>query len=379
MKLFEYEAKQIFRDNNIPVPNGRLVGTPAEAVAAFHSLNSPVVLKSQVLVGGRGKAGGIRFADSAEQVRQISTELLGSKIKGVTVHKLLVEEKLSIAKELYVGFTVDRNARSYVALASSEGGVDIEEVAMKAPSKIARLPVKPEEGFHEFHARLLAHGIGYRGEKQATLSSIVYQLFQIAMKFDAELIEINPLVETSDGKIVAADARLLIDDNALFRHKDFEEKVLEREGELSPLEKEAKKFDIAYVDLDGEIGIIGNGAGLVMATLDMVMLHGGRPANFLDVGGGASAETVKQGLKIILSKPTVKAVCINILGGITQCDAVAAGILDALKETKTRMPITIRLVGTREEEGRRLLKSANIESYDSMEDVVRSAVKLAKG
>lgn len=379
MKLFEYEAKQIFRENKIPVPKGVLVSTPDEAVTAFHALNGPVVVKSQVLVGGRGKAGGIRFADSAEQARQISSELLGSTIKGVTVHKLLIEEKLSIAKELYVGFTVDRSARSYVALASSEGGVDIEEVAMRAPSKIARLTVPPEEGFHEFHARLLAHRIGYKGEKQAALSSIIYQLLQIAMKYDAELIEINPLVGTTEGKMVAADARLLIDDNALFRHKDFERSILEREGELSPLEKEAKRFDMAYVDLDGEIGIIGNGAGLVMATLDLVTLYGGRPANFLDVGGGASAETVKQGLKIIFTKPAVKSVCINIMGGITQCDVVATGILDALKETKTRIPIAIRLMGTREEVGRRILKGANIKSYDSMEDVVRNAVKLARG
>ncbi len=379
MKLFEYEAKQIFRDNGIPVPLGKLVGSPDEAAIAFRQCGGEVVLKSQVLVGGRGKAGGIRFAMSEEQARQMAMELLGIAIKGMTVHRLLVEEKISIAKELYVGFTVDRDARAYVALASSEGGMDIEEIATKSPSKIARLPIKPEDGFHEFHARLLARRLGYSGERQSELSSIIYRLFQIAMKFDAELIEINPLVETAEGKMVAVDARLVIDDNALFRQKDLAKTALEREGELSPLEKEAKKFDMAYVDLEGEIGIIGNGAGLVMATIDMVKLHGGKPANFLDVGGGASAETVKQGLKIILSKPTVKSVCINIMGGITQCDLVATGVLEALTEAKVRMPIAIRLVGTREEEGRRILKAASIESYDSMEDVVRNAVQLAKG
>ncbi len=378
MKLFEYEAKQIFGKYNLPTPRGFLATTPAQAVNAAKMINAPIALKSQVLVAGRAKAGGIVFADSVREAEQAAKKLLGSEIKGVKVQSLWVEEKIAIKKELYFSITVDRANRCYVAVASSEGGVDIEETAVTSPEKIVKVFVDPVFGFRSYHARQMAKKLGYVGSQMNDLASVFLRHYRLAMDFDAELAEMNPLVETVDGRFVAADARLIIDDNALYRHQEFKVRPLE-EAELSPQELAAQKGGIAYVKLDGDVGIVGNGAGLVMATLDAVQLYGGRPADFLDVGGGATAGEVAAALDIVFSDPDVKVVFINILGGITRCDEVANGVLEARKRAGFTKPMVIRLVGTNEEEGRRVLTEAGIHVLDSMEEAAQKTVEIVKG
>ncbi|RLI05998.1 ADP-forming succinate--CoA ligase subunit beta [Candidatus Bathyarchaeota archaeon] len=301
--------------------------------------------------------------------------MLNSKVKGLTVKSLLVEEKLDIVHEFYASVTVDRAARSYVVLASTEGGVDIEEVAEKSPEKIIRYRVDPLYGFSEFNARKIVKKLGLDGEDLRKSASIVYNLFRVAMDYDAELAETNPFVKTSDGRFVAVDVRIIVDDNALFRHPELKDRETTR-PEDTPLEAEARKIGLAYVDLEGEVGVLGNGAGLVMATLDLVKHYGSSPANFLDIGGGARADLIKNSIKIILSKPQVKVVLVNILGGITRCDEVAKGIVEALNETGLRKPLAVRMIGTREEEGRKILEDAGIHVYSSMEEAAQGALKL---
>ena len=375
MKLFEYEAKNILSKYGVPVPRGELATSPEQASEIASKLNIPCVIKAQVLVAGRGKAGGILFAENPQEAKEKAEKLLNSEIKGIKVRSVWIEEKLSIKKELYFGVTVDRFQRTYVAIASSAGGMDIEEIAAKAPEKLIKFPINPLEGFRTYHATYMAKKLGYKGKQMLQLASTFSKLYRAAMDYDAELMEMNPLVETVDGRFVAADARLIIDDNALFRHPDYKARLAE-EGEFAPEEIEAREKGLAYVKLDGDIGIIGNGAGLVMATLDAINSYGGKPANFLDVGGGASADRIAAALDIVLSNPNVKVVFMNILGGITRCDEVARGILEAKNRIGFTKPMIIRLVGTNEEEGKKILTEAGIYVMNSMEEAAKKAVEV---
>jgi len=378
LKLHEYEAKEILSKYGMPTPKGELATSPKQARDIATKLGIPVAIKAQVLVSGRGKAGGILFASSPMETEVMTRRLLATKVKATRVQSVLVEEKLNTKKELYFGITTDRSSQSYVAIASSEGGMDIEEVAATMPEKIVRVLINPFCGFRSYHARQIARKLGYATNQLIDLTRIFIQLYKVAMDYDAEMIEINPLVETIDGKFVVADARLLVDDNALYRHAEYKERLVQEETELSPREIEAQKSGLAYVPLDGNIGIIGNGAGLVMATLDVVQLHGGNPANFLDVGGGASADKMASALDLVLSDPKVEVVFINILGGITRCDEIAKGILGAKRRVGFVKPMVIRLVGTNEEEGRKILTEAGIHVLDSMEDAAMRAVEMVK-
>jgi succinyl-CoA synthetase beta subunit len=376
MKLLEYEAKRILAKYGVPTPKGELATNITQAREIALKLNPPLAVKAQVPVAGRGKAGGILFADSTADVEKAVEKLLGMQIRGIPVRSVWIEEKIKAKKELYFGMTVDRFIKSYVAIASSEGGMEIEEVAAKTPEKVIRFPINPQWGFRPHHARQIAKRMGYSGSQLSILGNIFYSLYRAGMDYDAELIEMNPLVETPDGNFVAVDTRMIIDDNALFRYPEFKERILE--GELSPQEIEAAKNDLAYVKLDGDIGVIGNGAGLVMATLDAIQLYGGKPANFLDVGGGAPSEKIAAALKIVLSDPNVKALFINILGGITRCDEVAKGVLAAKAKLGIEKPLVIRLVGTNEEEGKRILTEAGIHVLESMEEAAQHVVEIVK-
>ena len=378
MKLFEYEAKNILTKYGIPTPNGGLATNPSQAHEVVSKLKPPFVVKAQVLVAGRGKAGGILFSDSIGEVEKDAEKLLRMQIKGIPVKSVWIEEKIQIKKELYFGITIDRFNQSYVAIASSVGGMEIEEIATKAPEKIIHFPINPQQGFHSFHARQMARKMGYAGNQLSELGRIFERLYCVGMDYDAELIEMNPLAETVDEKFVAADARIILDDNALFRHQEYKKRLLEGESELTPQEIEATKNDLAYVKLDGDIGVIGNGAGLVMATLDTIQYYGGKPANFLDVGGGAPAEKIAAALKIVLSDPKVKALFINILGGITRCDEVARGILEAEQKIGATKPMVIRLVGTNEAEGKRILTEAGIHVLESMEEAAQRVVEISR-
>jgi len=378
MKLYEYEAKTILTKYKIPVPQGGLATTAAQAKEIAAKLKPPYAVKAQVLVAGRGKAGGILFANSPEEAQAVAEKILGMEIKGIKVHSVWIEEKINIKKELYFGVTTDRTRRCYVAIVSSAGGMDLEEVASATPEKIIKYFVDPVFGFRIYTARGLAKKLGYNGSQMQDLANIFCQLYTAAMDYDAELMEMNPIVETAEGRFVAADARLIVDDNALFRHAEYKEYLTTEESELSPQEVKAQKADLAYVKLDGNIGIVGNGAGLVMATLDAVQLYGGKPANFLDVGGGAPAEQMAVALDIVLSDPNVNVVFINILGGITRCDDVARGILEAKQRVGFAKPIVIRLVGTNEEEGRRMLTEQGIQVLNSMEEAAAKAVEISK-
>jgi len=377
LKLFEFEAKAIFKRYDIPTPSGGLATNPAEARDIAIKINTPVAVKAQVLVAGRARAGGILFANSPKEAEKATEKLLNMRIKGVKVQGVWVEEKVSAKKELYFSVTVDRSNRCYVAVASSEGGVEIEEVAAKTPEKIVKVLIDLVYGFRQYNARQVAKRLGYSGAQMLDLASILLKHYQLAVEQDAELAEMNPLIEKPDGKFVAADTRIIVDDNALYRHPEFRKRPFE-EAELTPQELEAQKTGLAYVKLDGDIGIIGNGAGLVMATLDAIQLYGGSPADFLDVGGGASADMMSIALNIILSDPRVKVIFVNILGGITRCDEVANGILEARKRVGFTRPMVIRLVGTNEEEGRRILTDAGIHVLDSMEEAAKKTVEIAK-
>jgi len=377
MKLYEYEAKTILAKVGVPTPKGGLATNPKQAFEVAESLNPPFAVKAQVLVAGRGKAGGILFANSAAETEEITKKLLNMQIKGIPVKNVWIEEQINIQRELYFGITTDRFNRSYVAIASSVGGMEIEEVAAKTPEKIIKQPINPNFGFHPFQARQIARKIGYAGSQLSELGRIFEAFYRVGIEYDAELIEMNPLVETKEGKFVAADTRIIIDDNALFRHQEYKKRVLEGASEeLTSQELEAMKNDLAYVKLDGTIGVIGNGAGLVMATLDTIQYYGGKPANFLDVGGGAPSEKIAAAIKIVLSDPNVKTLFINILGGITRCDEVARGIIEVKKQFGVQKPMVIRLVGTNEQEGKRILTDAGIYVLESMEEAAQQAVKI---
>ncbi|MEM2370526.1 MAG: ADP-forming succinate--CoA ligase subunit beta [Candidatus Bathyarchaeia archaeon] len=376
MKLLEYEAKRILSSYGIPVPRGDIVTDGAQALAVALKFNPPLAIKAQVPVAGRGRAGGVLFTDSVDEAEGLVRKLLSMSIKGIPVKSVLIEEKVQAMRELYLGITVDRFYKGYVAVASSEGGMEIEEVAAKFPEKVIKFPIDLRRGFRLYHARQIAKRMGYSGGQLLELGNIFYNLYRAGMGYDAELIEINPLIEKPDKSFVAVDARMIIDDNALFRHPEF--RALSLRELSSPQEIEAAKSGLAYVKLDGNIGVIGNGAGLVMATLDTIQLYGGKPANFLDVGGGISSEGMRTALKIVLSDPDVKVLLINIFGGITRCDEVARGILEAKEKLGIEKPLIIRLVGTNEEDARRILAEAGLFVLSDVEEAVKYAVKIAE-
>jgi len=377
LKLQEYQSKLLFAQRGIPIPKGKVAATAQEARDIADELGGRVVIKSQVLVGGRGKAGGIKLAKSANEAEDLAAQILGMTIKGLPVRKVLVDEAADIKKEIYLGVTNDRAARKPVMICSSEGGVEIEEVARTDPGKIIREHIDPLMGLRDYQARNIALGIGLARDYWKQFGQIAGALYQTYVDTDATLAEINPLVITGDKRLVALDGKIVLDDNALYRHADLAE--MRDLDEESPQETEARKYGLSYVKLDGEIGCMVNGAGLAMGTMDIVKFFGGNPANFLDIGGGAQADKVTAALRIILSDLKVRAVLINIFGGITRCDEVARGILSALKEVNTKVPMVVRLVGTNEEEGRRLLADANMITATSLADAAQKAVKAAKG
>jgi len=376
LRLHEYEAKAILTEYGVPTPKGGVAKSPQEARMIAARIGGPVALKAQVLVAGRGKAGGVVYAEGPDEAEVKAEKLLGSEIKGLKVDKLLVEEKVRIVKELYLSLTLNRGGRCFTFLYSSEGGVDVEELASKYPEKIVRLNVNPLLGLRDFEVRRLVKEAGLPGEAVSILASIVKAFYSVASRYDCELVESNPLALTSDGKLVAVDARIVIDDSALFRHPEFKGRVRE---ELTDLERKAAEAGFSYVELDGDIGVIGNGAGLTMASMDLVYLYGGKPANFLDIGGGAREERVEEAVKLQLLNPRVKAVLVNVLGGITRCDEVAKGVVKALRSSGVVKPIVVRLVGTREEEGRRIMLEAGQSYLESMEEAAKKAVELARG
>ncbi|MGD0028466.1 MAG: ADP-forming succinate--CoA ligase subunit beta [Candidatus Bathyarchaeia archaeon] len=378
MKLFEHEAKNILMKYGIPAPEGGLATNTNQAIQVAARLKPPLAIKAQVLVAGRGKAGGILFANSVEEAQKAAEKLLNTHVKGMLVKSVWVEEKIRVKKELYFGITTDRFKQCYVAVASAVGGMEIEEIAAKSPERVIKVQISPQQGLFPYHTRWIAKKIGYTGVQILELAKTFEGLYCAGRDYDAELIEMNPIVETTDGRFIAADARIILDDNALFRHPEYKKRLLEGEGELTQQELEAMKNDLAYVKLDGNIGVIGNGAGLVMATLDTIQYYGGKPANFLDVGGGAPSERTAIALRIVLSDPNVTALFINILGGITRCDEVARGILAAKETLGVTKPMAIRLVGTNEEEGKRILKEAGLHAFNSMEEAAQQVVEISR-
>ncbi len=376
MKLYEYEAKEIARRHGIPVPRGGVAYTPEEARRIAEELGARgYAVKAQVLVGRRGLAGGVKLVDTPEDVYSAAELLLNTRIRGVPVEAVLVEEKVGIKRELYVAMTVDRAGRRIVLLASPLGGVEIEELVREHPDQLLRISIDPAEGLQPYMARWAAVFLGLDRDLWKQFGGIVGGMWSIMKELDAELVEFNPLAVTDDG-LVAVDAKINIDDNSLYRHPDFAEKALR---EYSGLERRAREMGFSYVELGGDIGILCNGAGLTMATMDLVSYYGGRPANFLDIGGGAKRERVREAVKLLLTHPSLKVLLVNIFGGITRCDEVAGGIVDALRETGSGIPIVARVLGTNEEEGRRILAENGIDVYTEIDEAVKRAVEIARG
>ncbi len=374
MKIHEYQARELFEKKGIPVPRGSLCKTAEEARLATESIGKPVVVKAQILIAGRGKAGGIKMARDPAEAFEVAQHLLGAVIKGIRVDSVLVVEAVESEKEIYLGFTVDRARRKIALISSSEGGIDLEELARKSPDKIFRREVDPIIGLHSFEARDAAISIGLEGRNAREFVLICEKIYDIFKEVDADLAESNPLaVRSVTGSLVALDARITLDDNAVFRHPEYRQ----IDDELAPLEKEAQQAGLAFVQLEGDIGIIGNGAGLVMATLDVVAYFGGRPANFLDMGGGSRSDDVYRAVKICLEQRNLRAVFLNVLGGITKCDEVATGLIKALDESNVKVPFTVRMVGTNEEQGRKILAENGIAYLDSMEAAAEAVVKAA--
>lgn len=377
MKLHEYYSKRRFSEYGIPIPKGEIAETPQEAQRIAEDLGGPVVVKSQVLVGGRGKAGGIKIAQDPKEAYQHAEDILKLTIKGLPVRKVLVDQAADIKDEIYLGITNDRSAQKPVIMASAEGGIDIEEVAHKTPEKIIKCHIDPLMGLKSYQSRDLAAGIDLPRDHWKAFGKIAQGLWQAYIGSDATLAEINPLVVTGEGQLLAVDGKMVLDDNALFRHPDLEkyrDLDVDKEAEI-----QAREHGLSFIKLTGNIGCMVNGAGLAMTTMDIIKLFGGEPANFLDIGGGASSEKVAAALEIILSDSNVKAVLFNIFGGITRCDLVAIGILEALKVVKTDVPMVIRLVGTNAAEGRRLLKNASMKTADTLAEAAKMAVAAAKG
>jgi succinyl-CoA synthetase beta subunit len=363
LKVHEYQAKEIFKRGGVSVPVNYVADTPEEAENATRKINKPVTLKSQILVGGRGKAGGIKFAYNPSEAFQIAESLFGTQIRGENVEKVLVEEKIDIQSEFYISVAIDRSYKKPLIMASSEGGVDIEDVAIKTPEKIFKFHVEPLEEFLPYQSREIARKMGVPSNLISKMGVVIWKLYQIFVKFDAYLAEINPLVLTTEG-LIAVDAKLDLDDDALYRHQN-----------LIQLRKEPPD-EFAYVKLDGDIAVIGNGAGLTLSGMDLLKLYGGKPATFLDIGGGASQENISRALNLVIYNPNVKVVFLNVLGGITRADDVARGVIAVIEESERQIPLVIRLTGTNEQEGQRILTEAGIKFEISMEDAARKAVEI---
>jgi len=358
MDLLEYQGKQLFARHDIPVPNGRPATTLDEALDAADAIGYPCVVKAQVQIGGRGKLGGIKVAQNRDEVREHAGNILGMDIRGLTVHELWIEEASQIEDEWYTSIVFDRAAKAPLVMLSTKGGMDIEAVAEEDPDAIATLHVDPLLGFQDFHGRRLAFDAGIPDDLIRPTGAMIAKLYQAFVAEDAMLVEVNPLIVTPERKLRALDAKVTLDDNALFRHP--ENATLRNPSAEDPQEQMAKERGLTYVKLDGDIGILGNGAGLVMSTLDVVAQVGGSPANFLDAGGGSKADAIVSAVEVILSDDKVKAVLFNIFGGITRCDEVAKGLIEAFEQVKPQVPFVVRLDGTNDEEGRRLLAEADL-------------------
>jgi len=380
MNIHEYQAAELLAGFGIPVNSGQMVtdaDAARQAAATLAGPNGKVALKAQVHTGGRGKAGGIKLASSPDEAKELAGQILGMDIRGHTVHRLLVVPAVDIAKEYYLGIILDRAARGITLMASAEGGVDIEEVARDTPEKIIKVTADPSLGLLDYQVRQVAFGLGIEPALMSGFNAIAKALYTAFVSSDASLAEINPLILTKDERWLALDSKVSLDDSALPRHPEFE--ALRDMAEENETELRAKANGISFVKLDGNIGCVVNGAGLAMATMDACKLYGGEPANFLDVGGGASAEQVTLALQLILEDPAVKAIFFNIFGGITRCDVVARGILAALEQIQVDVPMVIRLVGTNQEEGRQILADAGITALDTMEEAAKAAVAAAEG
>ncbi len=376
MNVHEYQAAMLLSQHGIPVNQGEVATTPEEVEAIAARLGGLVAIKAQVHTGGRGKAGGIKLAQNPAQARALAEQILGMDIRGHRVRKVLVVPGVAIAQEFYLGVILDRPRRRIAVMASAEGGVDIEEVARERPEKIVRVLADPYLGLHAYQARELGFRLGIAPDKIPGFAAIAQHLFDAYVNEDATLAEINPLVLTQEGAWLALDAKMSFDDNALFRHPAIEE--LRDPDEEDSTELEARRAGISFVKLSGTIGCIVNGAGLAMATMDAVKLHGGEPANFLDVGGGASAEQVAKAFQLVTADPNVRAILINIFGGITRGDVVATGIREALQKVNVSVPIVVRLAGTNAEEGRRLLAEAGLHAVDTMDEAAKAVVAAAR-
>ena len=379
MDLYEFQGKELFRRYGIPVSDGRLATSPAEARAAATELGVPVVVKAQVLIGGRGKAGGIKLAETAAEAEARAHEILGMDIRGHTVHKIWIERASEIEREYYLSLTFDRSAKRPLFMFTTQGGVDIEEVAATSPDALVRLHVDPLQGYQPWQGRRLAYEAGLDDpSEQRQVAALAGRLYDVFDGCEAMLCEINPLIVTTEGEVRALDAKVTIDDNALFRLPEIAE--MRDLTAADPLEALAREKGVTYVKLDGDVGVLGNGAGLTMATVDVVTFVGGRPANFCDLGGGGDAQGVVDALEVITSDPQVRAIYFNIFGGITRCDEVARGILQALAQMGLELPIVVRLDGTNAEEGRGLLldaEASNVHAEATMLDGARRAVELA--
>jgi succinyl-CoA synthetase beta subunit len=377
MKLHEYQAREIFRRYGIPVPPDRVATSPEEAAAAAQELGGQVVIKAQVHVGGRGKAGGVKLAKSPEEARRAAAAILGMSIKGLEVKKVLVAPAVDIAHEAYAGIVIDRKSQKPVLMVSAAGGVDIEEVARETPEKIHKTPIDPRYGLLGHQAMALGFALYDDLARVRAAAQIFGRLYEAFVSVDASLAEINPLVTLPDGAVQAIDAKIVLDDNALFRHPDLE--ALRDVSDEAPAEREAREKSLSYVKLDGSIGCIVNGAGLAMATMDLIKYYGAEPANFLDIGGSSNPEKVVSAMRIILSDPNVEAILFNIFGGITRCDDVANGIVAALEQLEVKVPIVIRLTGTNEKEALEILERVGLPATNSMDEVVKKAIQLAGG
>lgn len=387
MKIHEYQAKELFQKYGVPIPRGKVAFSVEEAKSAAAELGAfPVVIKAQIHAGGRGKGGGVKLAKTSSEVEEVASSILGMTLvthqtgpEGRLVRKLLVEEGLEIEKELYLGMLPDRSTARVTIMVSEAGGMDIEEVAAKTPEKIIKVQVDPLLGFEAFQARKLAFGLNLSPELVKLFIPMVTKLYQLFCNYDCSMVEINPLIITKDNKILALDAKVNFDDNAVFRHKDIQ--VYRDLDEEDPAEVEASKYNLNYIKMDGNIGNMVNGAGLAMATMDIIKLAGAEPANFLDVGGGASEEMVENGFRIILSDPSVKGVFINIFGGILRCDVLAQGVVEAAKKVDVQVPVVIRMEGTNVEKGRQILEASgmNLTVAKDLTDAAQKVATIAKG
>ena len=383
MNIHEFQAKQLLGRFGVPVPKGQPASTPEEAAAAFRALGQPkAVIKAQIHAGGRGKAGGVKLISSAEEARDFAARLLGKPLvthqtgpEGRVVRRVYVEEASQVARELYLGMVVDRKVAAVGVIASTEGGTEIEEVAAKTLERIITDPIDPLLGMAPFQARRIAFALGLKDKQVGQFAALLASLYRAFVETDASLIEINPLVVTADGRVICLDAKISFDDNGLFRHPDIRE--LRDSNEEDPAETEAAKYDLSYVHLDGNIGCMVNGAGLAMATMDIVKYYGAEPANFLDVGGGANAQKIAAAFRILLSDSRVKAVLINVFGGIMQCDVLARGVVDAAREVKLSIPLVVRMEGTNVKEGKQILAESGIKviAANDMADAARLAVE----